>query len=326
MRRLSLLLAKIIAKAWPGFLISLFYRFAVGSQDLALCLHRVLHQRRSTDPYSDSTIEEEKLRYLLELVEKHHRSDKSRIFITFDDGYHDATQFVRKVAPLYPHLHWIIFVCPKKIEKRLGFRWDRFELARNLERDPLLQSLQGSPAYDFQRLPKIATDEGLLAHITKNSDPNFEAVDPSLVGLGDLDLFQLSSIQDLKEAGALPKVKLGNHSNAHLKFTKMQQDLFEQEVDNSIADMERLFGKTSDFAFPFGTPEKDYTPVHSEYLRKRQVGTIWNTYSAPFRRSEYLPGAVLPRFVVIGSWSAKRIVAYLAIVSLFSRWSLFVRS
>lgn len=318
MRRLISFLSKMLAYVcWDG-LIAKIYGLCLGKQDLALCLHRVCETRRTTDPYPANTIEKAKLLHMLSLVSAFHRQGPSRLTLSFDDGYADAVEFVRTEAPRYPQIEWIVFICPIKSEKRIGFRWDRFELAQHGDQDAVLRRVKSQ--MDPGSFPPSIQGESLYQHINKGLDPGLDAIDPSLRIFPDLDPFRLSSLAELKALLEIPAVRLGNHSNTHLRLSTLSDSQANREIQDSLAAMQRLFAPTQDFAIPFGTPARDYLPPHIELLRRNGVRSIWTTYSAPFWPRESRAGAVLPRFVIIGTWSYKRILLYIALTSFAHRY------
>lgn len=317
MRRLINLFATVLAAFCPPGVIARIYRLSLGTRHLTMCLHRVCDVRRPTDPYPANTIERDKLIRILALVGDFHQKGPSRLTLSFDDGYTDAIDFVKTHAPRHPYLGWIVFICPIKLEKRLGFRWDRFEIAQHGETDPAMMILKKQ--LDARTFPQLAPGENLYLHINMNPDPELDARDPSLRIFPDCEPFRLTTLADLGELAGIPGVRLGNHSNSHMRFSHMSPERALAEIKTSLEDMQRLLGPFEDFAIPFGTPARDYQIEHIELLRRSGIRRIWTTYSAPYEAQELVEGAVLPRFVIIGTWSYQRILLYMALTSLYYR-------
>lgn len=126
----------------------------------------------------------------------------------------------------------------------------------------------------------------------------------------------LAEISTLKAAARLPNVSLGNHTNSHQRQILLTQEEAAAEYKSSRADFMRLFGRQRHFAFPFGTPDREYELRHVQLLRELEPeGLIWSTESRPFDPGERKSGAVLPRFPIDGAWTYSQIALWICAIS-----------
>jgi hypothetical protein len=269
-------------------------RLGVGSRCLAVCLHQVRGNDDPPHPFGDGSSREADVDALVEGLASALPRPR-QLCVTFDDGYLAAADFVRARAPRFPAVEWLFFVCPQKIERRDGFRWDA-----RLER---LREREGArPA------------RGAAAAPPSNGDAPL-----SLEGLADHPSYRLASVEECRSLARLPNVALGNHSNAHAEWNETPLAQVREDVLGSFDDFERLFGACSEFAIPFGTPGRFFGDQHVELIRARSQATVWTTEGRPYRREDRRPSAVLPRFGVEGSWPARYTLALIAIRCLRNR-------
>lgn len=263
----------------------------------SLCLHRV-GPERSSNWQRGLSIEASALDELLELLLRRRPGTSANwLSLSFDDGYRDAAEYVRSRAPRFPSVEFFFFVCPRKVERRVGFRWDAIE-----------QKL-GSGA---------SRDEALRL----NDEPHLndgENERPELVGLADTPPFELVTPEEVRELATLHNVRIGNHSNLHASPVTLPDDEAARDYRESRADFERLFGPQRDFAFPFGTPHHHFRQRHVELVRALGDSSIWTTEARPYRLSERRPGAVLPRFPIDGSRPPSELAGWIAARSLAFR-------
>ncbi|MDB4997365.1 MAG: hypothetical protein JWM74_4797 [Myxococcaceae bacterium] len=255
---------------------------ALGRANVALCLHRVLPST------SQLVIDPTNLDALIELVlrAEPHAHDR-RLTVTFDDGYADAAAYVRSRHARYPEVKWLLFVCPEKLTKRAGFRWD-------------------APSAD-----------GPLDIRSENDRP-------ALRGLADNDAFRLMTVAECLKIRELPNVELGNHTNTHFKHTELSLEDSRFEMATSRKDFEVLFGPTPHFAFPFGTPGSEVAAEHTEAAHALGYTHVWSTEPRPYEDAESRTGtALLPRFPVVGTWPARKVALYMSIRA--TRWRMCKR-
>jgi peptidoglycan/xylan/chitin deacetylase (PgdA/CDA1 family) len=280
--RLDPLIARV-GRRTPRRALRPLLRAALRGLEVALCLHRVSERRRPGDRQPALTIPPGELDALVELLAASEPKRSRWLTLTFDDGYADAASYVETRAPRFPSVDWIFFVCPEKTEHQVGFRWD-------------------------------------LAHETASlPDPRTENRSPELKELGRrLDL-ALASVEACRRMAALPNVSLGNHTNCHFRQTTLSPEQARTEYEASQLDFERLFGPQRHFAFPYGTPDHDFGSAHVELLRAHGPSFLWSTERRPFSPAERIPGAVLPRFPVDGTWGHRELALWIAARALVFR-------
>ncbi|MBI5548816.1 MAG: polysaccharide deacetylase family protein [Deltaproteobacteria bacterium] len=274
----------------PDAVLLAFFRWAVGTSHVALCLHRVC-QSPARPAWMSMPVQE--LDRLLELAVAARPMTKDRwLTVCFDDGYADAAEYVAQRAPGFPGVEWLVFICPEKIEKRTGFRWDLLDEYGRPPSDAKLFA-----PFDLER----ENDRDDLRDVA--TQPEFR-----IVTLAQCRLLQ-----------AIPNVLLGNHTNVHPKLVLLTPEQASREFLRSAQAFERLFGKQEHFAIPFGTPEEDFDESHVALLRALTRARIWSTEPRPFRPSERVLGATLPRFALDGRWSARQHLLFIALSALRCR-------
>jgi peptidoglycan/xylan/chitin deacetylase (PgdA/CDA1 family) len=210
--------------------------------------------------------------------------------VTFDDGYEDAAAYVETRAPKLPDVEFLFFVCPEKTERGAGFRWDAEDHARRTGAVPP----PGEPPGDVLR----------------------ENEQEWLQGLGRLPHYRLATLETVRALARRPNVALGNHTNGHLWPRSLSDEQARAEYARSWDDFERLFGSSSHFAFPYGTPHFDLEPRHVRAASEVRRSLLWSTEGRPYDRGEREPGAVLPRFPVDGTLDQRQIATQIVARSL----------
>lgn len=128
---------------------------------------------------------------------------------------------------------------------------------------------------------------------------------------------ELAHVEALRALARLPNVTLGNHTNSHRRQVLLSQEEALEEYVTSRADFTRLFGPQRHFAFPFGTPDREYELRHVDLLRRLDPETvIWSTESRPYLPEERAPGAVLPRFPIDGTWTYHQVALWMSAIAL----------
>lgn len=268
---------------------------SIGKRNLALCLHRVAQMHRSAESLPMCVSVESELDSLLETLSSVNRKG-GWLTLSFDDGYKDSADYIRSRAPKYPHVSFLLFVCPEKIEKRVGFRWDAWETLRTAGK-------------------ATGTLDDYLEH-DRNLERENERAD--LVESAKNPLFQLATLDECRELQTIPNVSLGNHTNTHFKLAEIPAEDAAREIERSHETFTRLFGKADHFAFPYGTPGESYRPEHVNAVRRLGYTHIWSTVGRPFDRTLTAHGE-LPRFAVHGDWPLADTIAWIAKASLKSR-------
>lgn len=271
----------------PSQLLRPLLRVALGGHNVALCVHRVSEPSSPPAREPDLTVEAGELDRLIELLLSARPGSRERwLSATFDDGYQDAARYVQSRARRFPTVEFLFFVCPEKAEHGAGFRWD-------LPRQPTA----GEPA-----------------------DVEGENQRDDLRALEGHDRFRLAGLPLLDALRALPNVALGNHTNGHFRAAALDPEQSLREFARSQADFERLFGKQTQFAFPFGTPQHDFHAGHVGQLRRLSQALLWTTEPRPYQVAERVPGAVLPRYPVRGPWGHRGVAAWIAARAAYARW------
>jgi hypothetical protein len=255
--------------------------YSLGDHRLALCLHRVGFEDAPGDQRADTNIAADKLDELIELLLSARR-DPSWLSVAFDDGYADAARYLRSRASRFPGVEFLFFLCPEKLTTRRGFRWDL---------------PPGAPA----RAPFGAP-----------FDPKLEAERSDLVGLGDQPETRLATLDECRVLQSEHGVTLGNHTNQHLCFTRLTLSDVSTELGASRKSFENLFGKGDHFAFPFGSVGTEFDERHAKAAFDEGYSFVWSTEPRPFASAERRPGAVLPRFPVLGTLSARNMATFIA--------------
>ncbi|MFN0064047.1 MAG: polysaccharide deacetylase family protein [Myxococcaceae bacterium] len=276
-----------IARWIPRAFVRPAVRLALGRLHVALCLHRV-SDRPVAGPQAAMTIPRHVLDELIStLLASGSPHGVPRVTVTFDDGYQEAAHYVADRASRWPMVEWLFFVCPQKVATRAGFRWD---------------------------LAPSAMQEGV------SPSPELENRDVALLGRADAPGVTLATVASCQALARFDNVSLGNHTNGHFRHTALALEDSEKELSTSKRDFEHLFGPQTHFAFPFGTPGQEFDARHVAQLRALGNFFIWSTERRPFREDERAPGAVLPRFPINGTWSAKQLLFWIAFRAWVFRW------
>lgn len=258
---------------------------------MAFCLHRVGNARRENEAVPNITVPETVLDEFVENMDAA-KGDTRWLTYAFDDGYADAAEYVASRAPEYPNIEWLFFVCPKKIRDRVGFRWDAYERKLDCGEQP----------------PSI----GRFVE-TMDADYERELLRQDLRAAAEQDEFALATRQQLLELSRNKNVTLGNHTNSHL-IGALPIDQAYRDFVESTEQFEEMFGSCRQFAFPFGVPGKHFRKEHVEFLRKLRPLVMWTTEPLPYLPEHRKPGAVLPRVVIDGLWSAKTLALWVALL------------
>ena len=257
--------------------------------EVALCLHRVGKTRNLNTALPDLIICEEKLDKLLRnLAVAFELRDQSKpvLTVTFDDGYFDAYNFIFSRAKQYPQFNWIFFICPQKLLKRAGFRWDLY--ARTFNGEDL-----DNFCFNNQNIK------------TENDRSDLKEVCAS-------DIFSLASVADCRALIENPNVFLGNHTNCHFRTSCLSCDEARLEISESFADFAMLFGNCDHFAFPIGTPVKDFSKRDVDLVREVFTGKIWSLEQNISSRSHDGTWGTFPRIGINGRLSLRAILFKIA--------------
>jgi peptidoglycan/xylan/chitin deacetylase (PgdA/CDA1 family) len=292
-----------VSRALPDFALAALYHRATAGLGVAICCHRVGRANRPFDACKEMAADPRALDKLLELVTAHGRAAATPpLTMTFDDGYADGISYVAQRASRYKNVDWLIFVCPEKTSRRVGYRWDHYEL--------------------LQRRQHGKLRAGLTDFLTHELDIDAENDREVLHEAAARPEFELASVADLQRLAALPNVRLGCHSNSHLPLSRLSEEDAKRELWRSTLAFEELFAeRLKDFAFPFGGPGVHFDEVHADYLRQLRAPVMWSTEGRPHWPGERRPGRLLPRFALPGEWGGKAMVLWIALQALRFRWT-----
>jgi peptidoglycan/xylan/chitin deacetylase (PgdA/CDA1 family) len=255
---------------------------------LALCLHRVSEGPTSSSPLS---IPARRLDELIELLLSARAAyPRGWLTVTFDDGYADAARYVAARAPALPEVAFTLFVCPEKVVRRAGFRWD-------LKESALRAGLGPAEAERLDGLPMALDGENAR---------------PELLALGDAPEYQLVTAEALGRLAQQQNVEIGNHTNLHAVATALPLELVREDYRRSTALLRGLLGAPPrQLAFPFGTPGSELDSRHLEAARALGYARLWSTEARAWWADDARPGAVLPRCPLDGRSSVDGLAGWL---------------
>lgn len=257
----------------------------------ALCLHRALPARRPTDWQEGLNMPPEEIDRLIELLLSARPGRASGwLTVTFDDGYADSAEYLRTRASRFPDVEFLFFICPEKVERQVGFRWDLTEVA-------LREGKPREAAIALLDAPMTLEEEN------ERADLRALAVHPD---------FRLATLDDVRELAGLPNVAIGNHTNLHTVSLQGPEALVREDYQRSAETLGRMVGPQRHFAFPFGTPRYHFNERHVALVRELGDFVIWTTENRPYRPEERRPRAVLPRFPINGFRSAAELGGMIA--------------
>jgi hypothetical protein len=253
---------------------------------VAICLHRVDDGSRGASTAMETVIHPNELDQLLGmLVASRPSAARPWLTVCFDDGYADAAEYVESRLARFPNVKWVLFVCPEKLKKRAGFRWDLKPSAPETE--------IMAPPFDVR---------------TENDRADLRA-------LGDRVDCRLMTIEECRKIATYPNVMLGNHTNCHFMQTQIPLDDSRYDIEMSRREFEELFGRTDHFAFPFGTPQKEFLEEHVRLAKGLGYKYVWSVDRRPYFPEEQ---GVLPRYPIFGTWPATKTA--LAILLQAAKW------
>jgi hypothetical protein len=261
---------------------------ALSGSELALCLHRVGWNASDTG-FWETMMRAEELDELIELLLAARGGDGSWLTVCFDDGYADAGRYIESRASRFPGVAWLLFVCPEKLTKRAGFRWDL---------------PPGAPQSDVSSPPLDVRTEN------ERND---------LRELGDKPDCAIMTVDECRQIAKLPNVFLGNHTNCHFRQTLLTLEDSRYDITKSRRDFEELFGRTDHFAFPFGTPGREFNESHVQVAKELGYTHVWSTEARPYWAEERTRGAI-PRYMIFGSWAPAKNALHILMHAMKWRW------
>jgi hypothetical protein len=278
-----------VSRRLPIGLLRAILRESLRDLSLALYLHRVNETHRPTDATKGLTIKGTSLDVVLDELSA--LAPHTKVTVSFDDGYEDAVEYVSSRANRFADLRFLFNVCPEKLEQRAGFRWDLLEQLRSKNATP-----EGRPDQFLWQGARVAEENSRK----------------ELIGLGDTEPFRMASIAQVQALAKHPNVELGNHSNCHFPLARLDDEEMDREIRTSKAMFERHFGPMRHFAFPFGYPGLHFGMREVALLRELGAEHIWCTKESPYASSWDKVGAVLPRIQLVGTWTVKHMLLWIA--------------
>jgi len=285
-----------VGNRMPANLLRALLRTSLSRRHVALMFHRV----RSPGPGDINAalcIGEHDLDAAIGfLLASYPRRQDRWLTVTVDDGYADAAAYVESHARRFPTVDFILFVCPEKAERGVGFRWDLAEMYRQA----------GEPV---RRIAEVLEAPQFPDSENSREDLRLVAADPR---------FRLASVERLRALAGVSNVSIGNHTNSHFELSLLRPDEARLEIERSTASFERLFGRQRQFAFPFG--HGFFDEDHVRVVRGLGDSVIWGTGQSPYWPADRQSGALLPRIGIDGpSRSFRAVAAVIAGRSLATR-------
>jgi peptidoglycan/xylan/chitin deacetylase (PgdA/CDA1 family) len=272
----------------PTSVLRASLRAALAGLRIALVFHRVRPPRRTHWAEGMAICEADLDATVDMLLDSRPGVPRGWLTLTFDDGYEDAAAYVASRAHRYPDVEFIFFVCPEKIEVGAGFRWDLAELLRR----------EGASFDHANRVLEAPLD---VAAENAREDLRRVAAHPD---------FRLARSERILALGQIPNVSLGNHTNCHFEWCRLDRAQAQRELERSVATFQRLFGEQRHLALPFG--DGLFDEAHLSLVRTQNDYLVWGTGQSPYRPAERFPGAFVPRFVVDGRWGVRGTAAAIA--------------
>lgn len=284
-----------LGRRLPASVLRAVLRASLGERNVALMFHRV----RPTDPgdmnsglSTEAGHMDETLAFLLRTFPER---TEQWLTVTFDDGYEDAVAYVESRARRFCEVDFMLFVCPEKAEHGVGFRWDLAESLR--------QAGEG-----IRRIAEV---------LQAPQDVEVENLREDLRRVGSDPQFRIAAVDRLRALSAHSNVSLGNHTNCHFELSLLAPEQARLELERSRSCFERLFGRQSHFAFPFGHGFFDESHVRA--LRSAGDSVLWGTAQSPYVPASVKRGALLTRIGIDGPSETRGAVAVVAVRSLVTR-------
>ncbi len=255
--------------------VPLVTRILARDIDVAAAFHQIIDQRR---PHEGAGFCNHLRSDFVETVAflDSLQQPSTDVWVTFDDGYAKAAEALENVAPQFPSMRFVFFVCPEKTSKKVGFRWDAWE--RLHEKNGPVPEFD-----DFDSEPATAEENSRLDLLESAKD----------------ERFLLASEEQCRSLQRHPNVYLGNHTNRHFALSSLSDAEAVEEIRESHEQFRALFGDSEHFAFPYGTPGVSYNESHVAMVRSLGYRYVWSTEGSSFRRGSEA-SAVLPRIPMNG--------------------------
>jgi peptidoglycan/xylan/chitin deacetylase (PgdA/CDA1 family) len=248
-----------------------------GGAAIATVFHQIIDERRPNEATAFCNELRPDFHAIVEFIASLHNAKKETdLWITFDDGYAAAAEVLDEIAPAFPAIQFVYFVCPQKTSARVGYRWDSWEQQHDHP--------SGPPEFvTFARGPVTLEENSRL-------DLREAAAD---------ERFRLATVEQCRALTRHSNVALGNHTNRHIELTTMSDSEAEAEIRDSTNVFSELFGIPKHFAFPYGTPGVSYNDAHVALLRSLGYQYLWSTEAMGFSATE-AHSITIPRIPING--------------------------
>ena len=288
------------------------------SQTLILCYHRVAEGVE--DPFGLCVSPEHFAAHLEELVRRRAPatlddlstpSTRTKVVVTFDDGYSDNLSNALPIAQAMG-VPITVFVTSGLLRGHRGFWWDR--LATLLRSRPQgVSDFRLSTSGRTVRVPLGGSDleadlSAVRRHLLPLSVPEIEsALDAtseawSVSSSPPLDARALTP-SELQELAAADVVTIGAHTVDHVRLSGRQKQEQVEAITASGTDLEQFLGRrVSHFAYPFGRRD-DFDECSVEAVASANFDTACTTLPGTARAST--DPYRLPRRLVM-NWGRRR--------------------
>lgn len=195
------------------------------------------------------------------------KSNKKKLFLTFDDGYKDNYDLV---FPLLERLNvpFTIFVTTEMIEENLFLWWYALnDLLNSKNKISLTSEIK-----NFEKKTKN-TQRKILNNLLRKMKPN-EQIDFFKLNF-DLDLKEYKSINSkfsmnfsqIREISNSKYGSIGGHTKSHLRLKNLNYENSLIEIESNKLFIESIVGKKiTCFAYPYGSTN-DFSSKEIEILK-----------------------------------------------------------
>jgi peptidoglycan/xylan/chitin deacetylase (PgdA/CDA1 family) len=196
------------------------------------------------------------------------KSNKKKIFLTFDDGYKDNYDLV---YPLLESLKvpFTIFVTTDMVEENLFLWWYALDdLLNSNIRISLISEIKNFESLSKNRKRKILNN--YLRKMTPNQQIDFFKLnlDSDLKKYKSINLKFSMSYSQIKEISNSKYGSIGGHTKSHLSLKNLNYKSSLFEIESNKLLIETIVGKKiTCFAYPYGSTD-DFSSKEIKILKK----------------------------------------------------------
>lgn len=278
----------------------------------SLYFHHI--HRNGRDPFSPDDLDIKELESLIEVLRQHFffigadeelPTHAPAIMLTFDDGYLDnrvAAAFLADIG-----IKATFFIASAGMEK--GFLWQdvlsRSFLIDDKEALKITREVAGDLNVKLGHVPMTGKrDEKSAARAfhevasyvkywAPHACDQLESALVSFFGVPYRCMLQDCDVNEIAQRGHV----IGAHTHNHRILTTLTKEEAKAEVVRSKDALENaIYKPVNSFAYPNGTPQKDFTERDVEIVRDAGFSCAYttqdggfNTETDPFRRGRFLP-------------------------------------